>query len=84
MKALLARHNDGILRLIGLSDKRDRIRVGEAMREEKPVMMQPLTNKLKADAVREYGEHLRMMAIMRTVPNTPEQYANKLESGDEQ
>ncbi len=39
-------------------------------------------NKLKADAVREYGEHLRMMAIVRTVPNTPEEYANKLEAGE--
>ncbi len=56
LKVLLARHNDGVLRLIGLSDKRERVRVGENMREETPEMMQPVINKLKADAVREACE----------------------------
>ncbi len=97
LKVLLARHDDGILRLIGLNDKRERVRVGENMREETPEMMQPVINKLKADAVREFlNEHAPKLDPMddNDAFDYPAEYAilidrdrlhceaNKLEAGE--
>ncbi len=79
LKVLLARHNDGVLRLIGLSDKRERVRVGENMLEETPEMMQSVINKLKADAVREFANST---VLSGRVMEEAIIYANKLEAGE--
>ncbi len=79
LKVLLARHNDGVLRLIGLSDKRERVRVGENMREETSEMMQPVINKLKADAVREFANST---VLSGRVMEEAIIYATKLEAGE--
>ncbi len=88
LKVLLARHNDGVLRLIGLSDKRERVRVGENMREETPEMMQPVINKLKADAVMGFSQYFSSKFYdvpsgrfhLVHVEECAHDYANKLEA----